>query len=88
MLHCTIALLLCSDGTSKPIRTGLSKRHTERRNGPKKDEARDIMNLIRNYRNWRRYRETVTELSRLSNRELTDLGISRSDIYSVARKSL
>ncbi|MGB3540767.1 MAG: DUF1127 domain-containing protein [Mesorhizobium sp.] len=46
------------------------------------------MNLIRNYRNWRRYRETVTELSRLSNRELTDLGISRSDIYSVARKSL
>jgi uncharacterized protein YjiS (DUF1127 family) len=54
----------------------------------KKDETRNIMNLIRNYRNWRRYRETVTELSRLSNRELTDLGISRSDIYSVARKSL
>ena len=35
------------------------------------------MNLIRNYRNWRRYRDTVNELSRLSNRELTDLGISR-----------
>ena len=34
------------------------------------------MNLIRNYRNWRRYRDTVSELSRLSNRELTDLGIS------------
>jgi uncharacterized protein YjiS (DUF1127 family) len=46
------------------------------------------MNLIRNYRNWRRYRETVNELSRLSNRELNDLGISRSDIYSVARKSI
>jgi uncharacterized protein YjiS (DUF1127 family) len=53
-----------------------------------KDETSNIMNLIRNYRNWRRYRETVTELSRLSNRELTDLGISRSDIHSVARKSL
>ena len=29
------------------------------------------MNLIRNYRNWRRYRETVTELGRLSNRQLS-----------------
>ena len=46
------------------------------------------MNLIRNYRNWRRYRETVSELNRLSNRELNDLGISRSDIPYVARKSV
>ena len=46
------------------------------------------MNLIRNYRNWRRYRETVSELSRLSTRELDDLGISRSDIPYVARKAL
>lgn len=45
------------------------------------------MNLINSYRNWRRYRETVNELSRLSNRELSDLGISRSDIPYVARKS-
>ncbi|MBS3648133.1 DUF1127 domain-containing protein [Pseudaminobacter sp. 19-2017] len=44
------------------------------------------MNLLRNYRNWRRYRETVNELSRLSNRELADLGISRADIYLVAAK--
>ena len=46
------------------------------------------MSLIRNYRNWRRYRETVNELSRLSNRELSDLGIGRSDIPFVARKSV
>lgn len=46
------------------------------------------MNLIRNYRNWRRYRDTVNELSRLSNRELHDLGLSRSDIHAVARKSI
>ena len=45
------------------------------------------MNLIRNYRNWRRYRETLNELGRLSNHELSDLGISRSDIPFVARKS-
>ena len=46
------------------------------------------MNLIRNYRNWRRYRQTVSELSRLSNRELNDLGIDRDDIQQVARRSL
>jgi uncharacterized protein YjiS (DUF1127 family) len=46
------------------------------------------MNLIRNYRSWRRYRETVSELSRLSNRELVDLGINRGDIHRVARKSI
>lgn len=53
-----------------------------------KDEMRPAMNLIRNYRNWRRYRETVSELSRLSNRELSDLGIARGDINFVARKSI
>jgi uncharacterized protein YjiS (DUF1127 family) len=53
-----------------------------------KDETRNTMNLIRNYRNWRRYRDTVSELSRLSNRELSDLGIGRSDIPFVARKSV
>jgi len=53
-----------------------------------KDETRNIMNLIRNYRNWRRYRDTVNELSRLSNRELTDLGISRAEIVTVAQRAL
>lgn len=43
------------------------------------------MNLLHNYRNWRRYRVTVNELSRLSTRELNDLGINRSDIPGVAR---
>ena len=47
-----------------------------------------VMNLIRNYRNWRRYRSTVNELSRLSNRELNDLGIARGDIPFVARKAI
>lgn len=46
------------------------------------------MNILRNYRNWRRYRETVNELGRLSNRELSDLGISRSEIHSVARRAV
>jgi uncharacterized protein YjiS (DUF1127 family) len=44
------------------------------------------MNILRNYRNWRRYRQTVNELSRLSNRELADLGITRGDIEVVASR--
>jgi uncharacterized protein YjiS (DUF1127 family) len=46
------------------------------------------MGLIRNYRNWRSYRETVNELKRLSNRDLSDLGIARSEIHEVARKAV
>ena len=46
------------------------------------------MNLIRSYRNWRVYRETVTELGRLSNRQLADLGINRHEIQALARKSI
>ncbi len=37
------------------------------------------------YRNWRRYRLTYDELMRLSGRELDDIGVSRSDIPSIAR---
>jgi uncharacterized protein YjiS (DUF1127 family) len=46
------------------------------------------MNLIRNYRNWRAYRDTVTELDRLSNRQLHDLGIIRSEIRTIARRAI
>lgn len=45
------------------------------------------MNLVRSYNNWRRYRETVSELGRLTSRELSDLGINRSDIPFVARRA-
>ncbi|MCM2503582.1 MULTISPECIES: DUF1127 domain-containing protein [Aureimonas] len=43
------------------------------------------MNIVRSYASWRRYRETCTELNRLSQRELADLGISRADIPSIAK---
>lgn len=36
---------------------------------------------------WRRYREAVRELSQLSDRELTDIGIRRGDIEFVVRRS-
>ncbi|AMS42282.1 DUF1127 domain-containing protein [Aminobacter sp. NyZ550] len=46
------------------------------------------MNLLRTYRNWRAYRETVNELGRLSNRQLADLGINRGEIQSIARRAI
>lgn len=47
-----------------------------------------IMNVARSFNNWRRYRQTVTELGRMSARELQDLGINRADIRSIARQSV
>jgi uncharacterized protein YjiS (DUF1127 family) len=43
-----------------------------------------LTNLVRTYRVWRRYNQSVRELSRLGDRELADIGISRSQISSIA----
>lgn len=45
------------------------------------------MNIIGKFRDWRSYRRTVLELSALTDRELTDLGINRGDIPNVARRA-
>ena len=42
---------------------------------------------IRFIREWKRYNQSLTELSRLGDRELADIGISRSDIHRVAWKA-
>jgi uncharacterized protein YjiS (DUF1127 family) len=47
-----------------------------------------IKTLTSKYQTWRRFRESVRELSRLSDRELSDLGIGRSDIATVVKQSL
>jgi uncharacterized protein YjiS (DUF1127 family) len=47
-----------------------------------------IMNVARSLNNWRKYRQTMTELGRMTTRELNDLGIDRADIRSVARASI
>jgi uncharacterized protein YjiS (DUF1127 family) len=39
------------------------------------------------YVRWQRYSRTVKELEALNSRELTDLGISRADIYRLAREA-
>jgi uncharacterized protein YjiS (DUF1127 family) len=47
-----------------------------------------IMNIARSLTNWRKYRQTITELGRMSDRELNDLGIGRQDIRRVARTAV
>lgn len=46
------------------------------------------MNIARAYNTWVKYRQTITELGRMSNRELADLGIARQDIRAVARQAV
>ncbi len=41
-------------------------------------------NIVRFVRAWRRYNQSMRELSRLGDRELADIGISRSDIPRVS----
>ncbi len=43
-----------------------------------------VARLVRMLRVWRRYNGNLRELNRLGDRELADIGISRSDIPRVA----
>ena len=43
-----------------------------------------LTQLVRFLRHWRRYNSNLRELSQLGDRELADMGISRSDIPRVA----
>jgi uncharacterized protein YjiS (DUF1127 family) len=37
---------------------------------------------------WRRYRDAVRELSQLTDRELSDIGIRRGEIETIVRQSV
>ena len=43
-----------------------------------------LATIIRFVREWKRYNASLSELNRLGDRELADIGISRSDIPRVA----
>ncbi len=53
----------------------------------KKKEFESKMELMKNIREWRRVRATRDALSRLSDRELNDLGIGRGEIDNIARRA-
>ena len=46
--------------------------------------TRLLAHITRFLRQWRRYNSSVRELSQLGDRELADMGISRSDIPRIA----
>lgn len=43
--------------------------------------------MRQSFKNWRKYRSTFNELNRMSDRELSDIGVSRGDIPFVAKQS-
>jgi uncharacterized protein YjiS (DUF1127 family) len=45
------------------------------------------MNVARTFKNWVNFRQTMTELGRMSARELQDIGVDRADIRRIARGS-
>jgi len=46
-----------------------------------------LLSIYRFLRSWKRYNATLRELARLNDRELADIGISRSDILRVSLDS-
>jgi uncharacterized protein YjiS (DUF1127 family) len=46
-----------------------------------------LSNVLRLLRSWRRFNTSLHELSGLGDRELADIGISRSDIPRIAWES-
>jgi len=43
------------------------------------------MGIRQTFKKWADYQQTVRELAALDNRQLNDLGISRTDIQKIAR---
>ncbi len=43
------------------------------------------MDIRKTLRKWAAYQQTIRELTALDNRQLADLGITRSDIQRIAR---
>ena len=52
------------------------------------DIAAYVYHLIGRFADYRAYRKTVTELNKLSSRDLADLGFSRASIHSVAYEAV
>jgi uncharacterized protein YjiS (DUF1127 family) len=76
--HCFFSIAVLSLFSMEKT-AGLPAGITEQR---KKDTM--FAALVRFIQEWKRYNQSLNELSRLGDRELADIGISRSDIPRVA----
>jgi len=79
-LHCCSATLLLFILRNTPI----FEPNRTRPGGPIEKDTGMFANIVRLIRQWKSYNRSLTELSRLGDRELADIGISRSDIHRVA----
>ncbi|WP_343039109.1 DUF1127 domain-containing protein [Propylenella binzhouense] len=50
--------------------------------------SRAMSTILTKLHRWHRYRQTVRELAALSNHQLSDLGLTRGQIESVARRAV
>ncbi len=55
--------------------------------GPYRKKKTMLTSIIRLLHQWKQYNRSLSELSRLGDRELADIGINRNDIQAVAWKS-
>lgn len=46
-----------------------------------------LKNVVETIQSWRRRQDCIRELSQLTDRELADIGIHRSDIGAIARST-
>jgi len=46
-----------------------------------------MTSMRQSFKNWRKFRNTYNELNRMSDRELSDIGMTRGDIPFVARQA-
>ena len=83
IVHCCGATLLLFKRQNFPIFPSeqFSGRWPEFK---KERETAMFASIVRFVRAWRRHNQSMRELSRLGDRELADIGISRSDIPRVA----
>jgi uncharacterized protein YjiS (DUF1127 family) len=75
-----VAYIRVNKNGDREIRRRFDRNHTNMKG--------TTMNIIASYKNWRKFRETYNELSRLSSRELADLGIHRGEIERVAKQAV
>ena len=78
---CSAALLIFKAQTTDRPRAGSDRGPASGRTGK---VIALLLALIRFIQSWKRYNTSLRELSQLGDRELADIGISRSDIPRVA----
>lgn len=79
-------LLFCT--AAKYLQSNTAERKIALRVHDESEKDMSIKTIANWFENWMRYRTAVRELSMLTDRELSDLGIQRAEIDLVARQSL